>query len=474
MTKKTTKKLTRKDQFKVICCIAVLVLLSVKIVIRLDPFAGSVSGVISMPEGQKAFEDTRIVIAYVRQTDEIPKEQTVTIPSGKSEVSFKLKAPTENQKYFYRYTILSKGGEGSNDARMFSNSTQYSNLSVGGLSIMNHVYVEEGYLGSTGMCVNPAEKKLLDKNELSGVHLELIQEKDLQAKTDAILKKIIKADMTDYEKEKAIYDYVVTSVPITFEGIDNYIKNAVQEFENPLKAALLEQKTVWLGQPFLMKWLLQNAGIASELAEVRSNNFNFTSVYNLVHLKEGSYFVDAVSASANIQDPVLKVGDVFFENKFIAQKYFREKYFNFTGDFIQNLGVKVVTESGLPKTASNGAGYEIVKSYLEVNELGADKVVHLSGKLVLPKGVQAPRYGLRVSVSIVSGKETPTLEDDIVINQDVIIPEGKRTGKFEMDFVNNGQKIMFSALDKRANLRNTITLEVTGKQTMALEVPLKP
>ena len=458
------------------CTIAVLMILSLgRYVNQFDFNRSEIMGRVVLPPGLTAFEDTRVVVSCVGVDTEIPIEETVLIPKGESSAAFKLLIPNEPQRYYYRYEILSKGGEGTNDARLISNSTQYSNLAVGGLSITNHVYVKEGYAAATGMTADADKKRIFDNKDLAQVTLTLIQEPGVQAKTEEILTKILNKGMTDYEKEKAVYQYVIGSVPLTTAAVRDYQRNAIREYDNPLTMALFEQKTVWLGQPFLMKWLLHSAGVASELVEVRLLSYNFTYVYNLVSINGEKYYVDPVSASSKINDKSLAAGEIVFKNQAAADRYFSSKYFNFTDHFIRNQDVKVVAESGLPSATPHGGDSELIKNYLKDNNLGAEKVVQLDCELILPSGLKAPEYGVWVGVTVTSGQETPTLTDDFAFEELLIIPSGKKKFTFKLDVVNTGQKMVVSAIEKRSNIHGSAILNLTESDAkIKASIKLKP
>ncbi len=456
--------------------LAILAYLGVKTLIALDPLAERFNGTVSMPQGEVAFEDTKIEVACVRVTDEIPETQIVILPKGQSSVSFRVKVPKADKAYYLRYTIFPQGGIGSKDAVAFSNSTQYSNLGIGGLSIMNLVYAKEGYLSPNGMTYDGTHKLSLQKTELGGHNLTLSKVVGIQEKTDQLIKDLQLDNLTAAQKERAIYNFVVDYLPITQQTITDVTRRAVVEFENPLQSALMDQQSVWLGHPFLTKWLLHNAGIESQLVEAHRKAFNFTTVYNLVTIDQKNYFLDTLSASQRITDGALADGTVTFDSLELAKTYFSNRYFNMTDDFIQNQGLRETTESGNPANATNGAGFGLIAHYLEANspDVSQGDVVHIRGQVVLPFGVQAPRYGLPVEVTIAAGFETPTLTDDFVSVHTVLIPQGKRKGKFELDFIATKQPTTLSVKEYRANLNGSIRLETTGNPEIQVSVPIAP
>lgn len=456
--------------------LAILAYWGVKTLIALDPLAERFNGTVSMPQGEVAFEDTQIEVACVRISDEIPETQLVILPKGQSTVSFRVKVPNADNAYYLRYTIFPKGGIGSQDAVAFSNSTQYSNLGVGGLSIMNHVYLKEGYLSNTGMTYDGTDKRALKKEELDGHNLVLAKEPGIQEKTDQIIQSLKLDNLTALQKERAIYDFVVDYLPITGETVKNFVKRAVQEYENPLLSALMDQKSVWLGHPFLTKWLLHSAGVDSELVEAHKKAFNFTTVYNLVHIDQNNYFLDTLSASQKIVDGVREDGEIAFENQAQAEEYFSNRYFNFTDDFIANQKLRETTETGEPSNACHGAGFGLIAQVIEANQptLSEGDVVHIRGQVALPFGVQAPRNGLPVEVTISSGLESETLTDDFVSVHTVLIPQGKRKGKFELDFIKTNQPVALSIKEYRANLHGSVQLEAKEASEIEVEVAIAP
>lgn len=454
--------------------VAILLYQGIKTFIELDPLAQRFSGTVSLPAGEVAFEDTLIEVACVRLSDEIPETQLVVLSKGQSVAPFKVKVPKDDSGYYLRYMIYPKGGEGSKDAVAFSNSTQYSNLGIGGLSIMNHVYVKEAYISSDGMTIDGTNKKVFQKNNLEGQDFKIVKEAGLQEKTDEILKTLNLDNLTDLQKEKVIYDFVISYLPITEKAINDLLGNVTQEYNNPLKSALMDQQSVWLGHPFLVKWLLYNANVKSELVEAHIKDFNMTKVFNLVHINQNSYFLDTLKASQMINDQVMMDGEFVFKNQDMAKAYFTNRYFNFTGDFLLNLKLRENTESGVPSNASHGAGFGLIDEFLKANSqtVSQSDVVHIRGQVVLPKGVEAPEYGLYVQILITSGKETLDKTDDYISSDYILIPQGQRAGKFETDFINTKTPVTMSVKDFQAGLHARVKLEANGKSEIDLSVEI--
>lgn len=99
-------------------------------------------------------------------------------------------------------------------------------------------------------------------------------------------------------------------------------------------------------------------------------------------------------------------------------------------------------------------------------------MVHIRGQVVLPKGVEAPEYGLYVQIIITSGKETLDKTDDYISSDYILIPQGKRAGKFETDFINTKTPVIMSVKDFQAGLHARVKLEANGKSEIELSVEI--
>lgn len=100
----------------------------------------------------------------------------------------------------------------------------------------------------------------------------------VENRIDEILSEIITEDMNDYQKEKAIHDYIVLNVAydMTFT-------------ENTAYAALAKGKTVCQGYSLLAYKMLNRAGIETRIIEGTSNG---PHLWNLVKLDGSWYHLD--------------------------------------------------------------------------------------------------------------------------------------------------------------------------------------
>jgi hypothetical protein len=99
------------------------------------------------------------------------------------------------------------------------------------------------------------------------------------AEVKKILKEIIKPNMTDFQKEKAIHDYVITHVAYD-TSLVNY----------SAYAALTKGKTVCQGFALLTYRLLDEVGIKNQIVEGYAGGRSHA--WNLVHIKGNWYQLD--------------------------------------------------------------------------------------------------------------------------------------------------------------------------------------
>ncbi|WP_372631578.1 transglutaminase domain-containing protein [Cohnella sp.] len=136
----------------------------------------------------------------------------------------------------------------------------------------------EGYMAEP-RALKAGEKAVLELQPDS-VH------RKLYARTDEILKKILKPNMTDEQKVKAIFDYVVTRIKYS-SGTD-YISAA-----NALKA-IEEGKGVCVHYTSLFHYLATRAGIPS--IPLSGPSFVGQHAWNMVYLNDKWVYVDATLA----------------------------------------------------------------------------------------------------------------------------------------------------------------------------------
>lgn len=103
------------------------------------------------------------------------------------------------------------------------------------------------------------------------------EEEYVDRKVQSVLSEIITDDMNDYEKEKAIHDYIVTNVQYD---------TSLQEYS--AYSALEKGKSVCQGYSLLMLKMLQSMGIKSIIVE----SIPMNHVWNMVYIDNKWYHVD--------------------------------------------------------------------------------------------------------------------------------------------------------------------------------------
>lgn len=109
----------------------------------------------------------------------------------------------------------------------------------------------------------------------------------LDSKTEEVINKIIKKDMSDLEKEYAIHDYIVSN---TVYDYDNFIKGTVPNEGYYPYGILINGKGVCNGYALTMKLLLNKVGIECEKVDGRSKEGEHA--WNIVKINNNYYHVD--------------------------------------------------------------------------------------------------------------------------------------------------------------------------------------
>lgn len=420
-------------------------------------------GSIALPEDRLAFEPVKLKIAAVDSTSGEPIEQLVTIPIGANTVDFSLEGLSPESTYFVRYWLLSEGGKGDNKGRMYGNTVQYSFLSVGGLSVMNHAYTKEGLLQDLdgAMTNQDTAKGLFSGKALLAkpLALSLIPETGVFEATEKILSDLIQPNMSDYDKQWAIYNYCVQQVPATTSQVTRYFRSEINDYDNPLVEALLNKKTIWLGQPFLMHWLMSSAGLSCELVEIHP------------YL---SYYPQAVVMSRHVdayyQSNPLMASVYISQGGTNKAEYYMDKFFNYPVGLLENTHAKLVFRDEKPRYFGRGALYPPIKQVLDTLKLGEADLITIECKVQLPKGVYGSDNGIWGGMTV-RGDNTPdTKADDFSLSQDFVLRRNRRSHVFTMTVVNTGAPYTLTYRDTVFGLKGEVTVEMP-KEKGALTVP---
>lgn len=428
----------------------------------------SVQGKIQLPDGIIAFEPLKITVAAVDVATQEPVEAHVLMPKGANSVTFKLEGLKPEIRYAMRYWLLSQGGLGDNKGRMYGNSVQYSFLSVGGLSVLNHAYRKEGFLLSfdamgtlSSMTDKEDQRGAFSPAELSSqaLTLTLLPEPGVSEATNKILSEILTPDMTPYEREWAIYQYCVKRVPQDSEKINRYFKSEFNDYDNPLLPALLEGKTIWLGQPFLHHWLCAHAGLETELVELHPYISYYPQAVVMTRYGDAYYQSNPLMAAVYISETASE-----------TEAYYLDKYFNYPVSLLQNTHAKLVFREERQRYFGRGALYPPLKKILDERGLGERNLITLECKIQLPKGVYGSENGIWGRVTTTSGDEANPSDTDFRLSQDFVLKRHRRSHVFRITVVNTGQPYTLSYQDTAYGLKGSVTVAMP-EDPNALSLP---
>ncbi len=425
------------------------------------------AGTIALPDNRIAFEPLHISVSAVDAQTDIPLEQIVILPKGSNAVPFEISGLQPHRKYYLRYWLLSQGGKGDNFGRIYGNSVQYSFLAVGGLSVLNHAYTKEGFLMAldSADAMTPKENQRIELtgNQLSTQQLTLtcIEEPGVFEATENLLNKLTKPSMDNYQKQWAIYEYCVNEIPNTISKISSYFKSEINDYDNPLTSALLNQEATWLGQPFLMHWLMANLQIESELVEIHPYQSLYPQVVVMSRYDDAYYHSNPLLASVYID-----------ENSTSDPNIYLEKFFNFSINLHENVLSRMVFREEKQRYYGRGAQYPPIKRILSSHQLGESDLVTIACKIALPKGIYGSDQGIWGAVTLTSDSNTTDTGDDLNLIQEFVIGRNKRSHTFKMTVANTGAPVTLFYKDTRFGLTGKVTVNMPIEDNV-LVVPVE-
>lgn len=125
--------------------------------------------------------------------------------------------------------------------------------------------------------------------------------KETISKAHDIISQIVKPGMTDYEKELAIHDYIVTHTQYDY---DNFLNNTVPEESYTAYGVLVKGTGVCQGYAAAMHMLLNMAGINTIIVTGTAKDGSSTQnhAWNIVEVGGRYYHVDATWDDPITQD----------------------------------------------------------------------------------------------------------------------------------------------------------------------------
>lgn len=129
-------------------------------------------------------------------------------------------------------------------------------------------------------------------------------QEQLAEKANQVYNEVITAGMTDFEKLRAVHDYIVLNTAYDYE---NYLNDTISEASYSGEGVLLHGTAVCQGYAETMKLFMDAAGIENELVvgEGLSGSDWIPHAWNLVKLDGSWYHVDATW-----DDPLLNGADI--------------------------------------------------------------------------------------------------------------------------------------------------------------------
>ena len=164
-------------------------------------------------------------------------------------------------------------------------------------------------------------------------------DKKIYDKAIEILDRIIKSDMTDYEKELAVHDYMVTHITYETENLGIF-KQKSEDSETPY-GALCKGKAVCTGYTVTFKMFMDMLEIPNLIVYAEDADRD-DHAWNMVCLDELWYYVDVTW-----NDPVPDYDE----------RIALHKYFNVTEDFLRD-NSHCWHSDGLPQADSIEHSYE--------------------------------------------------------------------------------------------------------------------
>ncbi|MFJ8266909.1 transglutaminase domain-containing protein [Peribacillus asahii] len=259
----------------------------------------------------------------------------------------------------------------------------------------------------------------------------------LNTKVDAIISQNIQAEYTDFQKVKAIHDYIVLNTAYDYE---NYKKKTVPESSYTSYGLIIKGVAVCDGYAKAMKLILDKVGVETHYVTGKGNGE--LHAWNLVKIDNEYYYIDATW-----DDPVPdKVGYVRYEYFLVPTAYLKK-------DHSWN-------SSSFP--AANFNRYEYLHDYTEP-VIKANAIYNTSN---LIQGILNEQAKVTISTST-DGKQWTLLGEVNTItatNEGLYVPT-----KFKWKLQEKlaiGTKVQIIAKDKFGNTSKKVVLTVK-KDTVA-------
>lgn len=120
------------------------------------------------------------------------------------------------------------------------------------------------------------------------------QEKEMLSEIDAILVKIVKPNMSDLDKEKAIHDWIVDNISYDYTSYNAVLAGTIDGTDGNVYTAFKTRKAVCHGYTMLTKLMLNKAGIPCIVVSgTADNNIRVANhAWNMVYVDNQWNYLD--------------------------------------------------------------------------------------------------------------------------------------------------------------------------------------
>ena len=345
----------------------------VKSFISLDYDYRTISGEVKLNKMKAFFGDLTVKVRAVHYD----------IPSQVFECEALIKKDSTRTKYSIKVPIIPSGYHVEYE---INSQDQY-------MHIAKEYLVPFGYVSNSNFSSTnyQARKKVHVKSDIKQ-NIDIIINDKTVDKVISILSQIIKPGMSDFEKEVAIYKYVIRNIVYPEAS---KLPNDEKYRNNPIYTALFEKEAICVGYAFLMDLLLKSVGIESYVEGSDSLMHN----WNIVKLDGKYYHLDATRRNLLFLN---------FPDEFSNSEY--------------NVPDRIKKEFRCTNYDYNYIFYH----YWKEKQIEFGKKVEVSGTVSLPEGEKAPKGGSAVQILF-------RTEDSKFYNfVTVTIPEGKRSANYSI------------------------------------------
>ena len=358
----------------------------------------TIRGTVKFDEGYKVTRDINIIVSATDFNDmTVSHYKKVRIPKGKNNTSYELKVPVNTAGYSIWYEIAP---------------------SMGFESFYTDCFVDIAYINQMGtMGTYEERKKFLGSKDLTQP-MVIHKNKLIIDKANKIIKKVIKPGMSEYEKETAIFEYVIENIAYGYHLIDavNYKSSLTYE-------ALYNNATTCVGYASVMKLLLNLVGIECDV--VGGGTDRGLHAWNIVKIDGEHYHLDATMRDYKYFNITDEQANAYTDNN---------KQDNVI--YIDN-----DKSSTWPKCTSYKYNYYFQK-YWKENNIKPNTTAVLKGTISLPNGRKAPAGGIEVIISAETGFSTVDGKDNLENIIKTRIPEGKNSKEFTITVIPNGMEYL--------------------------------